>query len=555
MVATSDHHELGVQRARLLERLQDGNEVAGRRAHLVHGAHDRIQARARTELEHVAAIFAHGHLAARHHRGLAAAERVRLADLRLLADGDPDRTMSHGGGTDLHVGSDDDRAGARVDDNACRGIARCDLEGLDGREPADALRRVERRAHGHRARIQGIGRARAEVLVHRLRDTRGRGEVGRIEVEHEIAALVEGRGHAALDARATGNAAAGGNVHLHAGTALALRTDTADHDAALRDRVDLAIGTLQRRHQQFAATDALRVTDGSHGHVDALTGLGERRQLGGDGHGGGVLQLRTHVGRHVHAELLEHVLQALRRERSLARLVATAVETHDQAIADQLVAAHAPDLHQVADTVGVRGHDGAQRQHGDGAAEDVAKTMGDVHQNGIHFESKKRDNQPRVFESASVPLPTYSMRASATRLDATMLSLPMSCGRTMPEMRTSSSPWLIVSHFSPRTTSAPLDRRCATVTVISPLSWLLCSLEPSPANALLLASELSAVLPPILRPWPSSVGEVMVLPFFLLVLVAAFLLACVASTSVMVRMSPMRCARGSANSSIDCWSA
>ena len=49
---TSDDDELGAQRAGFLERLENGHQVAGRGAHLVHGAHDVVEIDAGVEHEH-----------------------------------------------------------------------------------------------------------------------------------------------------------------------------------------------------------------------------------------------------------------------------------------------------------------------------------------------------------------------------------------------------------------------------------------------------------------------------------------------------------------------
>ncbi|MNP79235.1 hypothetical protein D3C76_1770260 [compost metagenome] len=64
------------------------------------------------------------------------------------------------------------------------------------------------------------------------------------------------------------------------------------------------------------------------------------------------------------------------------------------------------------------------------------------------------------------------MRASATRVDDTVLSVEISSARTRPAIRTSSSPVLRVIHFSPRTAMMPLGNTSATVTVIEPVRVL-----------------------------------------------------------------------------------
>ena len=99
-------------------------------------------------------------------------------------------------------------------------------------------------------------------------------------------------------------------------------------------------------------------------------GFDEWRQRGLDGHGGDVFQLRVRVVGNEHAELLEHVLECLDRERRLARLVARSVETDDEAVADELVAAHAGDRRDILDAFRVRAARGRaeHRERRDSAA-------------------------------------------------------------------------------------------------------------------------------------------------------------------------------------------
>ncbi len=58
-------------------------------------------------------------------------------------------------------------------------------------------------------------------------------------------------------------------------------------------------------------------------------------------HRGDVLQLDIAAGRHLDAELRQHVVEGLHRKWRLGGLVTAAVQADDQAVADQLVAAHA----------------------------------------------------------------------------------------------------------------------------------------------------------------------------------------------------------------------
>jgi len=77
------------------------------------------------------------------------------------------------------------------------------------------------------------------------------------------------------------------------------------------------------------------------------------RQRSRHHHGGGVLELNAGAGRHVDAELREHVVEALDRERGLRGLVTTAIQADDEAVADQRVLAHAGNAGQIFDAVSV----------------------------------------------------------------------------------------------------------------------------------------------------------------------------------------------------------
>ena len=112
---------------------------------------------------------------------------------------------------------------------------------------------------------------------------------------------------------------------------------TTHHHVALRHGVDLAIHTPQRRQQQRATAQALGVAHRGHRHVDQLSRLRESRQLRRHDHSGRVLQLGRHASRQLDAQLLQQRLHALRRERRLRGLVSGTVQTHHQAITQQLV--------------------------------------------------------------------------------------------------------------------------------------------------------------------------------------------------------------------------
>src|SRR5215472_4029758 len=127
MAAASDDDELSAQRAGLLQRLEDGDQVAGSGAHLVDGAHDLIERNARLEDEHAGIRLLHVDAALGRDHGLTLGERRRLAHVVALGDGHRERAVGDGRGGDAHVRADDHRAGARVHDDASRGLAGLDL--------------------------------------------------------------------------------------------------------------------------------------------------------------------------------------------------------------------------------------------------------------------------------------------------------------------------------------------------------------------------------------------------------------------------------------------
>jgi hypothetical protein len=138
--------------------------------------------------------------------------------------------------------------------------------------------------------------------------------------------------------------------------------NAADQHITLGHGIHLAVGALQRRHQQRAAAQAFRVTHRGHGDVDGLARLGEGRQRGRDHHGRHVLQLQLGAGRQADALLLQHRHDRLHGERGLGGLVAGAVEADHDAVAGQLVLAHAAEAGEVLQALGVgRGRSGSGR--------------------------------------------------------------------------------------------------------------------------------------------------------------------------------------------------
>ena len=209
-------------------------------------------------------------------------------------------------------------------------------------------------------RTRGVG---PEQIVDALGEMRRRREIGRMQIQCDVRLGRKVRRNLALHRRAVRHATRARRVHGNARTVLTRRTEAAHHETPLRDAVDLAVDTAQRRHQQAPPAQARRVADGVHGHINVLARLRERRQIRKDGHGRHVLQLRIHVRRNRHAEFREHVANALNRERRLARLIARAIETDHETITDELVGTDARDRSEILHTFGVswRCYDADQR--------------------------------------------------------------------------------------------------------------------------------------------------------------------------------------------------
>ena len=120
-------------------------------------------------------------------------------------------------------------------------------------------RNVVRLVDDDGARILLAGDPLAEALagigVDGVGDPDGGREIGIAQLQDQVRLAGEARLDLALDDRAVRDAA-GGRHALRQRLGLALRGEAGDEDRALRDRIDLAVGGLQRRHDQRAAVRA-----------------------------------------------------------------------------------------------------------------------------------------------------------------------------------------------------------------------------------------------------------------------------------------------------------
>ena len=169
------------------------------------------------------------------------------------------------------------------------------------------------------------------------------------------------RQHLTFDDAAVGNATRGLGIHRHRGAVGALGTEARDDKGALGHRIDFAVAGLELGHQQFTTAQALGITQGGHGYVQGLAGLGVGRQGRGHHNRGDILGLGVAVGGHVDAELLQHGAGRLQGKRGLGHLVTGSVQAHHQAKAHQLVGAGTFQHGQVLDPLGV-GEAGDQQQ-------------------------------------------------------------------------------------------------------------------------------------------------------------------------------------------------
>ena len=169
----------------------------------------------------------------------------------------------------------------------------------------------------------------------------------------------------ALHGRAVGDARRGRHAAGHR-TGSATRGDRAGGQRALGHRVDLAVGGQQRRHQQRAAGQVGGVAQRGDRDIDPAAAARERRQFGGHHHRGDVLGFQLgHLVARIHAEPLQHPDQRFAGEHGVVQLVAGVVQPDHQAVADQLVLAHALDVGDVLDAHLRRGT--AERPRGQSA--------------------------------------------------------------------------------------------------------------------------------------------------------------------------------------------
>ena len=187
-------------------------------------------------------------------------------------------------------------------------------------------------------------------VVDRRSDALGGGEVGIAQREPQVGQAIEREVDLALDDRAVRDAPDGRHAARDL-CGIAFGREPADRERALPDRIDIAVGAEQRRDQQRAALQAFRVAHRRDGDVDARALRPEGGQVGGH-HDGCDVAGAQRLAADVDAEALQHRLQRLLGEGDVVERVAGAVEADDEAVADELVLAHALDAREILDPRG-----------------------------------------------------------------------------------------------------------------------------------------------------------------------------------------------------------
>src|SRR5262249_37020034 len=134
------HLDLGLDRARRLDRLQDRDHVERPDAERIEAVDQLLQRHALLHHRELPGVLLDADTGARNDDGAAARERRRLADLRGLGHGDREVALGDGDGRHPHVAPDHDHARALVDDDL-GGKVGIDLQLLDLGQQRDHVAR------------------------------------------------------------------------------------------------------------------------------------------------------------------------------------------------------------------------------------------------------------------------------------------------------------------------------------------------------------------------------------------------------------------------------
>ena len=311
-----------------------------------------------------------------HTLGRAARKSAGLRHLVGHGDRHGNRAVRNRSSGDFDIAADHHRAGTCVDDHTGRGLARLHVDVFDHAHKRDPLADVHGRAHHDGYTVQRIGHIGAEFGIDSLHDAVGGGEVAFAQVQQHVVRLVKRIGHHTLYRGTARNARRGGHANRYL-RARATRVNARRGECALSQGVNLPIHTAQAREQQVAPAQAGSRADGRHIDVDALARFGHAGQVGGDHHRRHIGQLIAAAGNGVakfvnvivlvQAHAVEQGFHALAGESGF--FVARALQTHHQAVADQLVTAHGGHAGQVLDAVRMGSRKAASPQQGHQADE------------------------------------------------------------------------------------------------------------------------------------------------------------------------------------------
>ena len=337
-----------MKRAGRFDRLNDGDNSRRLDADLVEPPHQPTQTGAAKHGD-LPAGLARLYRGLRRHHSLAARQRRRLGNLRRLGDAQTDRSVRHSDGRNANILPDHDRARARIDHDARRTVGlHQKIADLCEKSRRAQLARFCQRHRAHAAlpgRIYMVSRARP--AIDGVDDTDRRGEIGISQFQSQFLSLADRRRRLALDQCAVGNAPNRRNA-LRDGLRLPGGGKAGPRDSALRDGVGLPIAALQCRHHQGAACQRLRIANRRHCHIESRAFSDEGRNIGGDNDSGDVARAQRSAAR-VHAHPVEHGLQSLLGEWRVSETVARPLQSDDDAIADELIVAHALNRGDVFD--------------------------------------------------------------------------------------------------------------------------------------------------------------------------------------------------------------
>jgi hypothetical protein len=165
-------------------------------------------------------------------------------------------------------------------------------------------------------------------------------------------------------------------LHRRAARAAAAGIEAAEKDAALRDRVDVAVATNEGGLHEDAALERFTIGERRDRDVQLGAGRGKGRNLGRD-HDDGDIAVGDVGGGNLDAEAAGQVRDGLLGELLVG--IANAIETGNDAVADELVLARPFDRGDVLDPRLRPRERGAEDEQNDGWNEARVKTVRGIH--------------------------------------------------------------------------------------------------------------------------------------------------------------------------------